>query len=203
MSAASRLSRLVAARLCHDLGGVVGGLSGTLDMLDQGDAEMLALSRESVGALRQRLRLYAAAWGAQGGPLDAPALAALLSGAPASPRVRFEVPALSPAAPVPAALVPLVLNAALLGAEALPRGGLVHLAGDAEAGFTILPEGRNAAWPAGMLRLLADDDLEAALEEGPRRVVLPLLVTLAGEAGYALSLVMGVGPVAPLLLARA
>ncbi|WP_149539066.1 histidine phosphotransferase family protein [Siccirubricoccus phaeus] len=202
MSAASRLSRLVAARLCHDLGGVVGSLSGTLDMLSQGDAELLALSRESATALRLRLRLYGAAWGMGSGTLDAPAIGELLLGAPAFPRVQFALAGLSVAGPVPAELVPLVLNAALLGAEALPRGGTVHVAGDAAAGFTILPEGRSVAWPAALLRLLADDDLDAAMAEGPRRMVVPLLAVLAAAEGYALSLALGVGPAPPLVLAK-
>jgi histidine phosphotransferase ChpT len=203
MTVPTRLARQLAARLCHDLSGAVGSLSGTLDLARQGDPEMLELSRETATALVQRLRLYTVAWGGPTTEYGAEAIGALLLGAPASPRVRFEVEALSPAGPVPPSHVPLVLNAALLGAEALPRGGVVHLAGSAESGFTVLPQGRNVAWPADLVQLLAGGDLAAALEAGPRRLVGPLLLTLAAELGWEMSLAMGAGPVAPLVLGRA
>jgi histidine phosphotransferase ChpT len=203
MSLDSHLARLLAARLCHDLGGAIGSLSGTLDLVGQGDPEMLSLSRETAASLRQRLKLFAVCWGGPTTEYDGQAIGALLLGAPASPRVQFTVDALSPARPVPAGLVPLVLNAALLAAEALPRGGIVHLAGSADAGFTILPQGRNLAWPAGLLQLLAGHGVQAAMEDGPRRVVVPLLLALAEEQGWALSLAMGAGPAAPLVLSPA
>src|SRR4051812_3512126 len=202
MSLPLRLARLLAARLCHDLSGAVGSLSGTLDLVGQGDPEMLSLSRETATALRQRLRLYTVAWGGPTTGHEGAAIGELLLGAPASPRVRFAVEALSPAGAVPPDYVPLVLNAALLGADALPRGGVVHLAGCAEAGFTVLPQGRNVAWPADLVQLLAGGDPEAALAAGPRRVVVPLLLAQAAELGWQLSLAMGGGPVAPLVLGR-
>jgi histidine phosphotransferase ChpT len=203
MSLDARLARLLAARLCHDLGGAIGSLSGTLDLVGQGDPEMLDLSRETADSLRYRLKLFAVCWGGPTSEFDGPAIGALLLGAPASPRVQFAVDDLSPARPVPAGLVPLLLNAALLAAEALPRGGTVHLAGSAEAGFTILPEGRSIAWPAGLLPMLAGHGVEAAMEEGPRHVVAPLLLALAEEQGWVLSMAMGAGPVGPLVLSPA
>ncbi len=53
------LARLLAARLCHDLGGAVATLAGTLELVEPGDPAMLELARETAQALR--LRLYAAA----------------------------------------------------------------------------------------------------------------------------------------------
>jgi hypothetical protein len=101
-------------------------------------------------------------------------------------------------------LVPLALNAALLGAEALPRGGTVRLAGDPGRGLLVCPEGRDAAWPAGLLGLLCGHPVEAALQEGPRRVVAPLLAGLVAQAGWAMSLAHGAGDgAAPLLLGPA
>ncbi|MDB5375478.1 MAG: hypothetical protein JWP04_4120, partial [Belnapia sp.] len=158
----TRLASILCARLCHDLGGVIGGLTGTLDLVQSTDDEMMALARETAVALRQRLRLYAAAWGGPTAEYDAAALAGMLLGSPASPRVQFALDALSPGAMVPASLVPIVLNAALLGAEAMPRGGTVVLsgllAGLAEAGLVVALEpavGRAgaspAAWPAPLL----------------------------------------------------
>jgi histidine phosphotransferase ChpT len=198
----AQLARLLAARLCHDLGGAVGALSGTLSLVADpaGDAEMLELSRATAATLHQRLLLCAAAWGGAGGDQGAAALAAMLAAAPAAPRVTFDLAGLSPGADLPAALVPLALNAALLGAEALPRGGTVLVAGDAAQGLCILPTGRGAAWPPGLAGLIAGDPLAAALAAGPRRVVAPLLAVLAAEAGWALSFALPAGKSPPALL---
>jgi histidine phosphotransferase ChpT len=198
------LGRLQMARICHDLGGIAGTLGGTLDLLGGDDPALLDLLRESAQTLRRRLRLYAAAWGGGAEAMDAGRLRELLLGAPAVPRVTFDLDNVAPEGAVPAALVPLVLNAALLGSEALPRGGTVRLSGDPGRGFAVLPEGRNAAWPPGLLRILAGNDPRALLEEGgPRRILAPLVVMLAAEAGWTASLALG-GPgaegAAPLML---
>lgn len=188
----TRLAGTLCARLCHDLGGTVGGLCGTLDLAQGGDEEMLALARETGVALRQRLRLYAAAWGGPTADHDAPSLAAMLLGAPASPRVRFDLAGLAPGALLPAVLVPIALNAALLAAEAMPRGGTVVLSGSAEAGLVVLPQpdpaaspgARPAAWPAPLLALLAGTPADEVLAAGPRAVVAPLLLALLADAGW-------------------
>jgi histidine phosphotransferase ChpT len=200
MSMDAQLARLLCARLCHDLGGAVGTLSGTLDLAGEGDTDMLGLARDTAAGLRQRLRLYAAAWGGATSDADAAELAKLLEASPAAPRVQFQLDHLAAGALLPAALVPLALNAALLGAEALPRGGTVTLAGSPEDGFVICPEGRGAAWPSGLLALLCGGAAVAALQEGPRRVLAPLLLGLAAEAGWAVSLAQGPGEGTPPLL---
>ena len=187
-----RLARMQVARLCHDLGGIAGTLGGTLDLIGTAEPELGELLRETAQTLRLRLRLYAAAWGGSAPDMDAAGIADLLAGAPAAPRVGFRCEALAPGAPIPAALVPLVLNAALLGAEALPRGGTVHVGGDARRGVTIRPEGRGAAWPPALPRALAGGDPAALLEEiGPRQMLAPFLVMLAAAAGWSAALAPG------------
>ncbi|MBK1660462.1 histidine phosphotransferase family protein, partial [Paracraurococcus ruber] len=178
----TQLARLLAARLCHDLGGVTGTLTGTLDLVQGPQDEMLGLAQEAAAGLRDRLRLYAAAWGGTTGDAEAAALARLLEASPASPRVRFDLGPLSPGRALPAVLVPVLLNAGLLAAEALPRGGLVMLSGGAEDGIEVRPEGRDAAWPAGLQALLRGGTLPVALQEGPRRVVAPFLLLLPASA---------------------
>jgi histidine phosphotransferase ChpT len=201
MSQDARLARTLCARLCHDLGGMVATLSGMLDLLDGQDSEMLTLSRETATVLRQRLRLYAAAWGTPGDALDAAALGTLLEAAPARPRVRFALDELAPGATLPGEVVPLALTAALLGTEALPRGGTVHLGGTAEEGLVIWPEGQAAAWPAPLPGLLAGDPVAGALEAGPRRVLAPMLFALAGALGWEVALGLGAGTgAAPLMI---
>lgn len=203
----TRLARMLSARLCHDLGGAVGSLAGTLDLVAPGEDELLGIAQETAVALRQRLRLFAAAWGGPGTDLDAAALAAMLAGSPASPRVRFDLDGLAPGGMLAAEVVPVALNAALLAAEALPRGGVVTLsgsagAGSAGAGLVVLPAGVSAAWPPPLLALLAGSPVPEVLAAGgPRHVVAPLLLALLGELGWEAQLGFGPagGPV-PLLL---
>jgi histidine phosphotransferase ChpT len=158
---------------------------------------MIALSQETATILRQRLRLYATAWGGPGGEADAAGLAALLEGAPAWPRVRFVLDRLAPGTMLPAGVVPIALNAALLAAEALPRGGTVVLSGSAEAGLVTWPEGQGAAWPAPFLALLGGAEPDGVLEGGPRRILAPLLLALAAEAGWEVSLGLAAGNAPP------
>jgi histidine phosphotransferase ChpT len=195
----SRLARLMSARLCHDLGGAVATLAGTLDLLEQGEPEALSLARETAVVLRGRLRLFSAAWGLAETEWPASELAAMLSTSPASPRVGFALDGLDRAGPVAAALVPLVLNGALVGAEALPRGGTVTVTGDAR-GLVVMPVGRDAAWPPGLVALLAGEGPEALLADGPRRVTAVLLAQLAEAQGWGLSFALGPGEGPPPLL---
>ena len=188
------LAQDLCARICHDLGGPLGAVSGALDLAEAVPEEALPVAREGAEAMRRRLRLWRAAAGAGTGPLGRAGLAALLEGALANGRVTPELSGL-PEAPLPAPLVQAVLAAALLGSEALPRGGTVHLAGD-ESGLAVWPEGRNAAWPPGLAAALAGDAVP-----GPREVAAPLLLHLAEAAGMAVSLALGAGQaIAPLAL---
>ncbi|MFC7689538.1 hypothetical protein ACFQY5_07775 [Paeniroseomonas aquatica] len=61
------------------------GLTGTLDLVRSADDEMMVMARETGVALRQRLRLCAAAWGGPTAEHDAAELADMLLGSPASP----------------------------------------------------------------------------------------------------------------------
>ncbi|MBQ1125386.1 histidine phosphotransferase family protein, partial [Streptomyces sp. B15] len=83
----------------------------------------------------------------------------------------------------------------MLASEALPRGGTVHLAGEA-SGLAVWPEGRNAAWPPCLTAALAGDEVS-----GPRDVMAPLLLHLAAAAGMGPALALGRdGAAAPLTL---
>ncbi|MFC7689537.1 histidine phosphotransferase family protein [Paeniroseomonas aquatica] len=106
--------------------------------------------------------------------------------------MRFDLDGLAPGTLLPAAIVPVALNAALLGAEALPRGGTVVLSGTAEAGLVVLPQPHRApapgagtvSWPPLLLRLLAGAAAEEGLAAGPRQVVAPLLLAMLAELGW-------------------
>jgi histidine phosphotransferase ChpT len=188
------LAQDVCARICHDLGGPLGALSGALELAEVEPAEALSVARDGAEAMRRRLRLWRAAAGAGTGPLDRQGLAELLEGTLANGRVTADLSGL-PEAPLPAALSQAALAAAMLGSEALPRGGTIHLAGNG-TGIAIWPQGRNAAWPAALAATLAGEAVA-----GPRDVLAPLLLHLAGEAGMVLGLAMGrEGAVPPLTL---
>ncbi len=204
-SEALALARTLTSRLTHDLGSPLGTLAGMLDMLEASprpeDAELLTVAREAAGQLRARLRLQAVAWGLGAEATDLPALQALLAGSVAAQRVAFHFAGPLLAAPIAAVLVPLLLNGALVAAEALPRGGEVRISASAQD-LAFLPEGRNAAWPAELLAAFSGAP-EAALAAGPRRVVAPLLLAQAAEQGFAVALLPGMGPgLPPLLLSR-
>lgn len=199
------LARTLCARLCHDLGGAVGGLAGALDLLPQAGEDLLEVAQEGARTLRQRLRLYGAAWGGPTEAMEPAAMQELLGGAPVVPRVRFDLSGLDAAVAFPAPLVPIALNAALLAAEALPRGGTVRLAGSALDGLVVVPSADlgapAAAWPAAFLLLMAG---QASAAPGPREVLGPLLRSLLTEAGWSASLALGPeGAAAPLVLAPA
>lgn len=193
MLADLHLAQLLCARLCHDLGGAVGTLGSTLDLCGAGDDALQALAKDTAGMLRQRLRLYSAAWGMPGEDRTADELAGLLGAAPASPRVRFDLAGLARGGALPGSLVPLALNAALLGAEALPRGGTVALSGGAD-GLVVLPAGQGATWPPGLTAMLVQGVVEPLVEQGPRRVLAPLVGRLAAAAQWEISFALGAGP---------
>jgi len=188
------LSQDVCARICHDLGGPLGALSGALDLAEAAPEEALSVAREGAEAMRRRLRLWRAAAGAGTGPMGRDSIAELLDGALSNGRVAADLSGL-PEEPMAAPVAQAVLAAALLGSEALPRGGTVHLTGDGAA-LAVWPEGRNAAWPAGLTATLAGNCIP-----GPRDVLAPLLLHLCRVAGMDLALGLGSGAAAgPLTL---
>jgi histidine phosphotransferase ChpT len=189
-----RLAELVAARICHDL----GSPASTLVAL-QGEAGAEAILRETADELRLRHRLLSAAFG-MGDEADLPALRDLLRGAPMAHRVSFVVE--GEAAPLPAGRARVVLVAALLAAEALPRGGTVRIAAG-PLPYAAWPEGRDAAWTPALGRLLAGESTEDALAAGPRGVLAPWFAALLRAEGLRASFALGTGPAAAPLLIEA
>ena len=88
--------------------------------------------------------------------------------------------------------------AAMLGAEALPRGGALHMMPLGSSGLVVLPEGRIAAWPHGLIERLAG--MVPAEADTPRALLAPWLIALAAAAQCRLSLGMGQPGIPPLLL---
>jgi hypothetical protein len=59
----------------------------------------------------------------------------------------------------------------------------IALSGGAE-GLVVLPEGKGAAWPPGLTAMVADGEVACLLDQGPRRVLTPLLGRLAAAAQW-------------------
>lgn len=182
----------LCARLCHDLGGPLGSVTGALELLDQ-EPDAAAVARESVDAMGQRLRFWRAMMGGAGS-MAREELAQLLQGALPAGRTRVDTSGLPPD-DLSAGMAQVVLAAGLLAGEALPRGGVVHLAGDA-GGIAVWPEGRSAGWPPSLGTVLAGDPVS-----GPREVLAALLLRLAAQAEVQVTLLLGTAPgAAPLTL---
>lgn len=194
-----RLTELVAARICHDLGSPVASLTALLPQA--ADPAAKEIVDDTARELRARLQLMAAVFGLPD-ELDWPGVARLLAGAPMAHRVAFSLPARAGA--LPSSQTRVALAGLLLAAECLPRGGTVHASEPARGLLALRPEGRDAAWPDVLLELLAGGSLSAALAHGPRRVLAPWLVSVAAAEGQSVSLAFPAGPgIAALTIAPA
>lgn len=195
MSHPHRLTELMATRIFHDLGSPMASITAILPQT--ADPAAHAILMETSAELRARMKLFAAAFGT-GDDLPWHELGVLLQGAPMGHRVRFEVPQ-SPDV-LGQGHVRLMLSAALLSAEALPRGGVVRMAQHEAGQVTFLPEGRDAAWSPTFVELMAGGSLEEALAGGPRRVLAPWVMVQAAAEGMELSFALGTSQALPPLL---
>jgi len=183
MNPSSRLTELIAARIFHDLGSPMASITALLPQA--ADPAAAAIVAETVAELLARMKLFSVVFG-QGDELAWHELAKLLQGAPMAHRVQFDLPHTQEN--LPSGRARLLLSAALLAAEALPRGGVVRISED-QAGFVnLLPEGRNAAWSPVFVELIAGGSFEDALAAGPRRVLAPWVIAQGEEQEAELSL---------------
>lgn len=192
------LAELVCARLTHDLSGPLATISGAVELLSLDDAESrqeaMQLAGEATTQLAQRLKYLRAAWGAGGQELTIAAIAAMAAGVLGGGRVALDVARVAGTDRSLGPLGRVLLNALMVAAEALPRGGTIVCAGDPEAQLVLQPVGEGAAWPRGLAGLIAGDDpLAAAEEAGPRGIAAPMMIALARRDGIAVSLLMGTG----------
>jgi histidine phosphotransferase ChpT len=205
-----RLAELVCARICHDLSGLLGSLVGTLEVVaeEAGTTEATSIATDTATALALRLRLLRAAWAGLMEPLELPRLTALALGLAAG-RVRLDVSDLPAATVFSPPIGRLVLNLLLLAADALPRGGVLRLDGT-DADVIARLDGPNAAWPAGLIGMLADEAAAwqalTSPQASPRTLQAPLIVLLARHHGVRLTVLLSAGPstaAPPLRLAAA
>ena len=144
-------SALMVSRVCHDLVGPLGAVINGLEVLeDERDAKMrqdaLRLVTSSANQALARIQFMRIAFGAAGSAgaeLDLDEVGRLVAGLLEGGKVKLEwnVPHVYWAKD----WAKLLMNASLLGADCLPRGGLVRVDANAEPpGFKITASGPNA-----------------------------------------------------------
>jgi histidine phosphotransferase ChpT len=185
-----RLAATLCARICHDLSGTLGAVSGMLELLqDRTTAadETLALAFDGALAMEAQLRLLRAAWGANPTPLALPALRALAAGLPGAHRLVLDLGGLPVDSVFPSDVGRAALALLLLAAGSLRFGGQIVLAGS-PVDFSLAISGPHAAWPSDLGACLRRDAAIRTAFDDPRGLALPLAILFARSTGMRLSL---------------
>lgn len=192
------LAELLCARLAHDLSGPLGTMAAAVDLLGDPDAETrreaLGLAGEATAEMTRRLRFLRAAWGSGAEPHSIASIARLAEGVLGGGRTTLDISRVTgPDRPLDG-FGRVLMNALLVAGEALPRGGTILCAGDADGQIALQPVGDAAAWPPGLAGLIGGgDSLAAAAEGGPRGIATPMMMALARREGATVRLLMGAG----------
>jgi histidine phosphotransferase ChpT len=145
------LAALLCSRVCHDLINPVGALINGLEVLDADpDAEMrsvaLDLIRKSATAASAKLQFCRLAYGAAGSAgamIDLGEAEKVARGLFSDERTKLDWRGARVL--LPKNKVKLILNLCVVGAAAIPRGGSVSVAADAEGErIEVSVDGRNA-----------------------------------------------------------
>jgi histidine phosphotransferase ChpT len=192
---------LLVSRVCHDLvspvGAVVNGLEvleDETDMAMRADAlRLVAASAEQAAARLQFARIAFGAAGSAGAELDLAEVGRIMSGLLKSGKVELIWQA--EAVNWPKDWAKLLMNAVLVGADSLPRGGKVHVetSGDARSPkFSIRAAGTIARLTPEVERALAGEP--AGMLDG--RSIQPYLTyQLSHSLSATLSVAAGEGEV--------
>ncbi len=189
------LASLLCSRLCHDLMSPVGALNNGIELLsDETDPEMrekcLELLSDSARATANKLKFFRLAFGAGGGfgdEIDTTEARASLEGL-FKAEGKIELGWVVEDEKLPKGAIRLLLNLALLAADALVRGG--HLDVGAERADGRIELAVRAEGP----RILLDPVLRETLATGGGATVEPraagawLAHSLAAEGGGSLRL---------------
>jgi histidine phosphotransferase ChpT len=187
-----RLVELICARLCHDLGGLIGTVANALEMMaeDTGrDNEVMAFASSAASALTQRLRLMRTAWGPEAAALELPELIKLVTPALAARRIGLDGRLLAPDSVLPPAIGRLLLNLLVLACDCMPKGGTIVLLGN-PTDLLIRINGPGAKWPPGFAECMRDEAGALAALNNARAVQMPLTALLALTGGVRLSPVL-------------
>jgi histidine phosphotransferase ChpT len=168
------LASLLCSRLCHDLMSPVGALNNGIELLaDETEPEMrekcLELLSESARASANKLKFFRLAFGAAGGfgeEIDTHEAEAALEGL-FGPERRIELGWVVSDNKLPKVAVKVLLNLALIGGDALVRGGRL------DVGAERSDEGVELAVRAEGPRILLDPVLRETLANGASGTVEP------------------------------
>ena len=188
-----RLVEFVCARLCHDLGGLIGTVGNAIEMVAEDarrDDEVLAFASSAAKSLSQRLRLLRAASGPETDPVALAALVRLAAPPLGARRIGLDVRMLTPDCVFPAPVARVLLNLIVLACDCLPKGGTIVLMGE-PSDLLLRINGPAAAWPAGFTACMGDQ--AAALEAlvDAQSAQMPLTALLAISRKLRLSPVLG------------
>ena len=185
------LASLLCSRLCHDLMSPIGALNNGIELLaDEQDPDMrekcLELLADSARASANKLKFFRLAFGAAGGfgdDIDTHEAQAALEGV-FGPERRIELGWMVSGDKLPKGAVKLLLNLALLGGDALVRGGRLDVGAEKQDGaIELVVRGEGP-------RILLDPALRETLAKGaaggtvePRAAGAWLAHSLAADAG--------------------
>jgi histidine phosphotransferase ChpT len=187
-------SAFLVSRVCHDLVGPLGAVVNGLEVLeDERDAAMRAdalkiVTSSAAQALArlQFMRIAFGAAGSAGAELDLGEVNRLIGGILNGGRLTLEWD--PPHVNWPKDWAKLVMNASLIAADCLPRGGVVRIEANpdpAAPGFKITATGQGARVAEDVERALGGD-----IEEHDARGVQPVLAyRLAKGVNAALTIV--------------
>ena len=200
------LASLLCSRLCHDLLSPVGALSNGLELLaDEKDPEMrkrcFELLEQSARISADKLKFFRLAFGAAGGfgEMVPVAEARAVIDALVGNNGRIEVQWALSGDSLPKPAVKTMLNLALIGIEALVRGGTLDVGAEMREGaseIVVRAAGKKIAFDPAVGRAL-DGTLgpdELTTKTAPAAMIQTLAAGLGGGVQYALSedaLVMG------------
>jgi histidine phosphotransferase ChpT len=197
------LASLLASRLCHDLLSPVGAMSNGLELLaEEKDPEMrkrcMELLEQSAKTSADKLKFFRLAFGAAGGfgelvPVDEPRA---LIDALVSTNGRITVNWALGAPSLPKAAVKVLLNLALIGIDALVRGGTLDVGAElrSEAQGSVSEIVVRAAGPKIAFDPVIGRALDGALAPGelssrtaPAAMIQQLAQTHGGGLQFALT----------------
>lgn len=143
-----RVCELLAARLCHDMAGPVAAIANGAELLDDEDPdfarEAAALIGDSARTAAKRLQLFRYIFGFSSGAHAGPPPHALVGEYFAGSAIECSYP--EPVRGLESAWQRLACNLLFVGAEGLPRGGLLALDTTAN-GLTLTATGAGDGLP--------------------------------------------------------
>ncbi|PEQ14761.1 histidine phosphotransferase [Novosphingobium sp. PC22D] len=193
------LASLLCSRLCHDMLSPVGALSNGLELLaDEKDPEMrkrcFELLEQSARISADKLKFFRLAFGAAGGFGDLVPVteARLLVDALVAENDRLTLNWELGSSSLPKHAIKTLLNFALIGIDALPRGGTLDLAAeqrDRVSEIVVRAAGPRIAFDGDIGRALSNklDRSELSSRTAPAAMLAELAGVLGGELQFALA----------------